>query len=109
MLKRRQDRDNSPDDEPEGAPEDHGDGELSDPSGTGLPHRASRPPPGALGSIMAGLAEALYGPRQDEPVIVEKAPGAPPPQGLEVVLDPEHPERSRVIIRNDLPPEGPER
>ncbi len=51
-----------------------------------------------LGNAMMGLANALYGPKRDEVVIVEEAPGEPPTEdGYEVVLDPGHPERSRVV------------
>jgi hypothetical protein len=52
-----------------------------------------------LGSAMKGLHEALYG-RRDEVVIVADAGGDPPGEGgPEVHLDPEHPERSEVIVR----------
>jgi hypothetical protein len=57
----------------------------------------------AAGSVVAagllGLRDALEGrPEKDEPVIVGEAPAAPPPAGIEVVLDFEHPERSVVYL-----------
>jgi hypothetical protein len=57
----------------------------------------------ALGAAMLGLHEVIYGPRQDEIVIVVDAGGDPPGDGPEVHLDPDHPERSEVIVRRDEP------
>ncbi len=61
----------------------------------------------AAGSVVAagllGLRDALEGrPEKEEPAIVAEAPAAPPPGGIEVVLDFEHPERS-VVYLSDPP------
>jgi hypothetical protein len=65
---------------------------------------------GAVGSVMAagllGLADAFEArPPKEEIVIVREEPTAPPrePRRLELLLDPEHPERSLVFL-----PEPPE-
>lgn len=52
-----------------------------------------------VAAAMVGLAEAIYGPR-DKPAIVIDASGDPPGDGgLELSLDPDHPEQSVVVIR----------
>jgi len=52
-----------------------------------------------LGAAMLGLRDAIYG-RKDEIVIVQEASGDPPDDDRpQVYLDPEHPERSRVVVR----------
>jgi len=63
-----------------------------------------------VGTLMAagllGLADALEArPPREEVVIVQEAPMQPPlePRRLELLLDPEHPERSMVFL-----PERPE-
>ena len=68
----------------------------------------------AVGSVMAagllGLADALEArPPREEVVIVQEAPLHPPrqPRRLEILLDPEHPERAVVCL--PAPPDGPER
>ena len=61
--------------------------------------RRARRPASMLGSAMTGLHDVLYG-RPDEVVIVADAGGDPPGEGgPEVHLDPDHPERSEVIVR----------
>jgi hypothetical protein len=74
---------------------------------------------GAVGSVMAagllGIADALQArPPKEELVIVRDVPSAPPrePRRLELLLDPEHPERSLVFLpepteRCDPTPEEP--
>lgn len=73
-----------------------------------------------LGNAMLGVANALYGRKDADVVIVHEASGEPDDdEPIEVRLDPEHPERSEVIIRHDLrrragrgperPPEPPRR
>ena len=53
-----------------------------------------------LGAAMLGLHEVIYGPHDDEIAIVVDAGGDPPGDDLpEVHLDPDHPERSEVIVR----------
>ena len=66
----------------------------------------------AAGSVVVagllGLRDALEGrPEKEEPAIVGEAPAAPPPDGIEVVLDFEHPERSVVYLSS--PPPGDDR
>jgi hypothetical protein len=61
---------------------------------------------GAVGSVVAagllGVRDALEGrPEKDEPVIVSEAP-EPKLDHIDLVLDPEHPERSRAVVY--LPP-----
>lgn len=51
-----------------------------------------------LAASMRGLQEAIYGPK-DEPAIVVQASGDPPDDGLDVRLDPDHPEQSVVVVR----------
>lgn len=58
-----------------------------------------RPSATLLGAAMLGLRDAIYGRPQDEIVIVQDASGDPPDDDKPLVLlDPEHPERSRVIV-----------
>jgi hypothetical protein len=57
----------------------------------------------AVGSVLAagllGLRDALEGrPEREETVMEADAPGAPPPDGLELFLDPDDPTRSVVVI-----------
>lgn len=59
-----------------------------------------RPGATVLGAAMLGLRDAIYGRPDGEIVIVQDAPGDPPDEDGPVVhLDPEHPERSEVIVR----------
>lgn len=59
-----------------------------------------------IGNAMVGLAHAMYGRQEPEVVIMVDAPGDPPGEGerLDVQLDEEHPERSRVFRRRRTPP-----
>jgi len=61
---------------------------------------------GALGAAMLGLHDAIYGRPDDEVAVVVDAPGGPPDEDTpEVHLDPEHPERSEVVVhRRSVPP-----
>jgi hypothetical protein len=57
----------------------------------------------AAGTVVAagllGLRDALEGrPDKEEVVIVGEAPAAPHPDGIDVMLDFEHPERSVVYL-----------
>lgn len=61
----------------------------------------------AVGSVVAagllGLRDALEGrPEGEETVLESEAPGAAPPDGIELHLDPDHPERSIAVIH--VPP-----
>ncbi len=61
---------------------------------------------GAAGSVIAagllGVRDALEGrPEREEPAIVTEAP-EPRLDHIDIVLDPEHPERSRAVVY--LPP-----
>jgi hypothetical protein len=58
-----------------------------------------------LGQAMLGLAQAIYGPKQEEVVIVAEGSSEPSEdEPFAVRLNPEHPERSRVIFKSDLEP-----
>ena len=58
-----------------------------------------------LGQAMLGLAQAIYGPKQEEVVIVAEGSSEPSEdEPFAVSLNPEHPERSRVIFKSDLEP-----
>ena len=66
---------------------------------------------GAAGSVIAagmlGLRDALEGrPEKEEPAIVSEAP-EPRLDHIDLVLDPEHPERSRAVVYLP-PPEEPD-
>lgn len=57
----------------------------------------------AAGSVIAagllGIRDVMEGrPQAEETVLESEAAGAPPPDGIEVFLDPDHPERSIVVI-----------
>jgi hypothetical protein len=68
-------------------------------------HWRDRPAATVLGAAMLGLRDAIYGHPDDEVVIVQDASGDPPDDGTPVVrLDPEHPERSEVVVPR---PENP--
>lgn len=56
-----------------------------------------------LGNAMLGVAEAMYGVRRPEIVVEAEAPGDPHDDDLlEVHLDPDHPERSTVVVRQPV-------
>jgi len=62
---------------------------------------------------MRGLHRAIYGAQDDSIVIVADASGDPPsPDGLDLHLDPDHPEASTVVVhprlmgRGRVPPAG---
>ena len=89
--------------EPRPAPENLGDPEPGDEESFERPVDRFRK--GAVGSVMAagllGIADALEArPPKEEVVIVSEVPSAPPrdPRRLELLLDPEHPERSLVFL-----------
>jgi hypothetical protein len=70
------------------------------PDGARPARRHSRHRGGAMGAAMLGLRDAIYGPPDDQIVVVVDAPGDPPGDDHpEVHLDPEHPERSEVVLR----------
>jgi hypothetical protein len=52
-----------------------------------------------LGQAMIGLANALYGPKDDNVAIVEEASEPEPDEPFTLHLDPDHPERSSVIFK----------
>ena len=81
------------------------DPDASDDDGSARPRHWSRGRSASmLGAAMLGLHEIIYGPHRDEIVIVVDADGEPHDDDLpEVHLDPEHPERSEVIVRRDAP------
>ena len=52
-----------------------------------------------LGAAMTGLDEAMFGPKEERPGVVIDAPGDPPNDlPFDILLDPEHPERSVVFF-----------
>ena len=62
----------------------------------------------AAGTVIAagllGLRDALEGrPEREEPVLEADDAGEPPADGIELFLDPEHPERSIVVIHPPAP------
>lgn len=60
-----------------------------------------RPTTHVLGAAMLGLRDAIYGRPDDEVVVVRDASGDPPDDDEpELRLDPEHPERSQVVVRS---------
>jgi hypothetical protein len=67
---------------------------------------------GTAGSVVAagllGLRDAMEGrPEREETVIVTEAPSQPHDDNFEMVLDPDHPERSVVIVRRPPTDTGP--
>ena len=87
-------------------------------AGEGDPVESSRPVDkfrrSAAGSVIAagmfGLRDALEGrPEKEEPAIVVDAPTSQPKGPVEVMLDFDHPERSKVVIRRPptSEPDGP--
>lgn len=91
---------------------------LEEPLGEPFERPVDRFRKGAVGSVMAagllGIADALEArPPKEEIVIVREVPSAPPrdPRRLELLLDPEHPERSLVFLPEPSPdrerPEDP--
>ena len=65
-----------------------------------------RPSTHVLGAAMLGLRNAIYGPPDDEVVVVGEASGDPPGDDEPVVhLDLDNPERSEVIVRRRRRPE----
>lgn len=76
-------------------------GRRPEPTGTSGP--ASFPTQ-VMRAAMVGMAEAIYGPKE-EPAIVMEAAGSPPrDDGLDVHLDPQHPEQSVAVVRPWLLP-----
>jgi hypothetical protein len=60
-----------------------------------------------LGAAMTGLDNAMFGEKEERPGVVVDAPGDPPNDlPFEILLDPEHPERSVVVFQAQEPP-GP--
>ncbi len=59
----------------------------------------------ALGQAMLGMANAVFGRQDDDMVVVEEAPDGPgDDEPFTVHLDPDHPERSTVVVRRPPPP-----
>ena len=83
-----------------------GDGE-EDGAPTRMTAFTRRPAGRALGAAMIGLRNAIYGFKEDEIAIVADAGGDPPNDTdlHDVRLDPDHPERSEVIVRQRPAPE----
>ena len=86
------------------------DGGEDDDPGTKMSAFTKRPASRALGAAMLGLRNAMYGRPDDEVAVVVDADGDPPgadaPELHDLHLDPEHPERSEVVVRQDRPGRG---
>ena len=55
-----------------------------------------------LGAAMTGLDAAMFGPKEERPGVVIDASGDRPPDlPFEILLDPDHPERSMVVFHAD--------
>jgi hypothetical protein len=53
-----------------------------------------------LGAAMTGLDKAMFGEKEERPGVVVDAPGDPPNDlPFEIMLDPDHPERSVVFFQ----------
>jgi len=66
----------------------------------------------AVGGIATGIAmglQEIFQPNRNEPVLVSEAPGDPPDsdRGFRVVLDPDDPTKSRVIMTAPAEPTEP--
>jgi hypothetical protein len=60
-----------------------------------------------LGAAMTGLDAAMFGPKEERPGVVVDAPGEPPSDlPFDILLDPDHPERSMVVFHaaDPMPP-----
>ncbi|HVC70626.1 MAG TPA: hypothetical protein VNC61_10285 [Acidimicrobiales bacterium] len=90
---------------------DQTDADVADDSDAGprLAAWRSHPVGGVLGAAMLGLRDAIYGRPDDEVAIVQEAAGDPPNDDLhDIRLDPDHPERSEVVVhRRPLAPGSP--
>jgi len=52
-----------------------------------------------LGAAMTGLDNAMFGEKEERPGVVVDAPGDPPDDlPFQIILDPDHPERSVVFF-----------
>jgi hypothetical protein len=57
-----------------------------------------------LGAALTGAEEAIFGPKEERPGVYQDANGDPPgDQPFELLLDPDHPERSMVIVHAQVP------
>lgn len=52
-----------------------------------------------MGAAMLGMAEAIYGPRDEAAEVVQAAGGPPDDDWLDLTLDPDHPEDSVAVVR----------
>ncbi|HVW32009.1 MAG TPA: hypothetical protein VHL53_05680 [Acidimicrobiia bacterium] len=56
-----------------------------------------------LAAAMLGLDQAIFGPKEQRPGVVIDAPGDPPNDlPFEILLDPDHPERSIVVFHDPV-------
>jgi hypothetical protein len=64
-------------------------------------------PASLLGAAMRGMHDAIYGHHERDILVVVDASGDPPqPDGLDLHIDPEHPEETVVVVHRQ-PPEKP--
>ncbi|MGH9177468.1 MAG: hypothetical protein ACRD0N_02790 [Acidimicrobiales bacterium] len=52
-----------------------------------------------VAAAMIGLAEALHGPREKPAIVIDASGDKPNDDGLDLQLDPDHPEQSVVVVR----------
>jgi len=85
------------------------DPDAAAPDGVGSRRWRRGRPASMLGAAMLGLHEVIYGPHDEEIAVVVDAGGEPHGDDVpEVHLDPDHPERSEVIVHPRPPaPESP--
>ncbi|MGH9267810.1 MAG: hypothetical protein ACRD0D_06500, partial [Acidimicrobiales bacterium] len=57
-----------------------------------------------LAAAMTGLAEAIYGPRDPPPIVIDASGDPPDDDPMALDLDPDHPGRSTVVVRAWLLP-----
>jgi hypothetical protein len=67
----------------------------------------------SVGSVVAagllGVRDALEGrPEREEITVVAEAPAQPARGNVEIVLDPDHPERSIAVVRRPAPEASPD-
>jgi hypothetical protein len=60
-----------------------------------------------LGAAMTGLDHAIFGEKEERPGVAVDAPGDPPHDlPFDIILDPEHPQRS-IVVFHAAGPSGP--
>jgi len=87
-----------------------GDAESAAATGDEPPSPSPRRERGAvatvMGAAMIGMAEAIYGPRDEAAEVVQASGGPPDDDWLDLTLDPDHPEDSVAVVRPDRRPDA---